>query len=321
MSGNRPRCLPRNEWLACIKAGAPRDTPVRKGYVADALLTKAIDFDNRIAPIVISTGAVDRSRDIVNPDGWELDDYRANPIVLFGHDHWSFPIGQSLDTASMGGRLVALAQFAAREESPEADTAFQLIAGRYLRGVSPGFRPLEWTYNEERQGVDYERQLLLEASIVPVPDNQEALVMAKAAGVDLAPWRRHAERALDTWPRKGAAPDVDRRWFETLYRLAGGTMKGKKKTVKKAPAPQAPERGKSVHIGAVLAKAIESGEVDKAVAIDAMATATERRKRPRFQASETVAARLALRSSRETTVTFAAMSRTERATLCATTTI
>ena len=237
---DRPTFLARDAWVEQVvrQKALPADTKLRKGMPgAGPLARKAIDLENRVVALVVSTGAEDRSRDIVTQSGWDLADFRSIPTVLFGHDHWSFPIGKGLDASVMGDRLVCIAQFPTREESADADTAFKLIAGGYLKGVSAGFKPLEWNFDEERGGVNYLRQLLLECSMVPVPDNQEcmALKSARAAGIDLAPMKRHAEKALDTQ----AAPDLHA-WFATLYCLGGTTMKGK-----------------TIHLGKTLSTALE----------------------------------------------------------------
>ena len=59
-----------------------------------------------------------------------------------------------------------------------------------------GFKPKKWVYNEERRGVDFAEQELLEFSIVPVPANAECLVEARAAGIDVEPLRAWAEKTL-----------------------------------------------------------------------------------------------------------------------------
>ena len=67
---------------------------------------------------------------------------------------------------------------------------FQLYAEGFLHAVSVGFRPLDWRWaaGEERaDGIDFQRQELLEFSCVPVPANPEALVAVRAKGIDLTP--------------------------------------------------------------------------------------------------------------------------------------
>jgi len=53
---------------------------------------KANEYD-----IVISTDAVDRDGDIIEVDGWEIDNYLANPVVLWAHDYRGVPVGRALE--------------------------------------------------------------------------------------------------------------------------------------------------------------------------------------------------------------------------------
>ena len=50
---------------------------------------------------VMSDGSVDRMGDIIDLDGWRLDNFRKNPVALFGHNA-SFPIGKWHDVGVRG---------------------------------------------------------------------------------------------------------------------------------------------------------------------------------------------------------------------------
>ena len=39
----------------------------------------------------------DRAGDVIKAEGWELDNYRQNPVVLWAHRHDLLPIGKSVD--------------------------------------------------------------------------------------------------------------------------------------------------------------------------------------------------------------------------------
>ena len=78
-----------------------------------------------------------------------------------------------------------------------ADTVLAMMRAGFLSGVSVGFQPKRMAYNEERRGVDFLEQELLEFSVVPVPANAVCLVEARAAGVDVEPLRAWAAKILD----------------------------------------------------------------------------------------------------------------------------
>jgi hypothetical protein len=50
-------------------------------------IRKAKD-DNGTFDVIISTEDLDRSGEIVRQNGWELTNYKNNPIVLFGHNYY-----------------------------------------------------------------------------------------------------------------------------------------------------------------------------------------------------------------------------------------
>src|SRR3977135_439738 len=59
--------------------------------------SKAKD-QNGTFDVIISTEDTDRSGEIVKQSGWELANYKNNPIVLWGHDYYSLPIGVCTET-------------------------------------------------------------------------------------------------------------------------------------------------------------------------------------------------------------------------------
>jgi len=53
---------------------------------------------------VMSDGTVDRMGDIIEPDGWRLDNFRRNPVALFKHDP-GFLVGNWRDVGVRKGQL------------------------------------------------------------------------------------------------------------------------------------------------------------------------------------------------------------------------
>jgi hypothetical protein len=96
--------------------------------------------------------------------------------------------------------LLSTAEFMSRELSPFADSVFRMYQEKFLSAVSVGFIPKTYTFSSDKGrefGMDFKTQELLEYSCCPVPANPEALVAARAAGIDTEPLRAWAEKLLD----------------------------------------------------------------------------------------------------------------------------
>ena len=50
---------------------------------------KGIDRENRIVTGIASTEDVDRHGEIIKADGWILDEFKLNPIILYAHNSFS----------------------------------------------------------------------------------------------------------------------------------------------------------------------------------------------------------------------------------------
>lgn len=183
-------------------------------------VTKGVDEGKRTAQFVISTGDVDRDNDIINPQGWELESFKSNPVVLWAHNSSLPPIGKAIELAVKGRgskkKLIATAQFATRAQHELADTVFQLIAGGFLNATSVGFQPIDAEWNGERGGFDFKSQELHEFSVVPVPANPQAVLTAAAKGIDMKPVLKWAEYTLDHFKQEEA---------EVLYKLVKAPVK------------------------------------------------------------------------------------------------
>lgn len=149
--------------------------------------------------LIGSTQGADRDDDIIDAQGWELDNYIKNPIVLWAHDYWQPPVAQAkavfIDPRS--GTLNFKVYFPTVEElttkgaepSEHAlfvDTLYNMYKMGMLNATSVGFIAKEWDRREDQRdlpewqrGTHFFRQELLELSCVPVPANAEALVQAR----------------------------------------------------------------------------------------------------------------------------------------------
>lgn len=185
------------EWFTSdmlAKGAAVEASPnVRKALVSKMEMGE----EPRQIRFIISNGSVDRDNDTIDPAGWDLGPYRSNPVVLWAHDHKCLPVAKAIYVGMDGGNLVAVAEFATHEF---AETVYQLYRGGFMRATSVGFRALDYVINEERRGIDFKRQELLEFSAVPVPANAQALMAASKAAVDLEPLRKWMQGLIQDWP-------------------------------------------------------------------------------------------------------------------------
>lgn len=130
---------------------------------------------------VISDGSLDRHGTRINPNGWELSAFKRNPIALFGHSN-GFPIGTWENLRVEGDRLVGRLVLAAKGTSARIDELVRLVEQGILRAVSVGFSALEFGV-PGKSPYDYERQELLEVSLVSVPSNTNALKIARSLNI------------------------------------------------------------------------------------------------------------------------------------------
>ncbi len=151
----------------------------------------------------VSTKDLDRDGEILIPSGAVLDEFKLNPVVLWGHDYSQPPIGsdQWIKIDKQNG-IKAKTVYASTDFAKDI---FTLKKEGHLRSQSVGFIPIEsvesgkdgWTetLNElsDKWGEDWSKWLkkhvgdiyriikkwiLLEHSDVAVPANAQALVIA-----------------------------------------------------------------------------------------------------------------------------------------------
>lgn len=164
-------------------------TPARVGELIQraATIEKDASAPRRIR-FVASDETVDRYGDIIRANGWQLDNFRKNPVLLFAHQSRNPPIGRVDPIAVEATRLIAHAEFMPEGMSDFADSIWQMVDKGFLNAVSVGFLPLApptpiYDADKHLTGFEFISQELLELSVVPVPANPEALQLAKSLGL------------------------------------------------------------------------------------------------------------------------------------------
>lgn len=221
MSDTQRRYLSKGQFRELIKTGS-KDNPIdTKNLCVVAPLEAQVraigSADSRLIEFIVSTGRVDRENDTISPQGWDLADYKNNPVVLWVHDHWSPPIGNSRSMYLDGDALKSMCEFTPEELNPFGYQIYKLYAGGFMHACSAGFQPVEYNYDESRKyGVNFIKQSMLEYSCVPVPANPDALAVARSKGLKTDLLKAWAERAMDEHP----STDDARRQLEVLRNLS-----------------------------------------------------------------------------------------------------
>ncbi len=125
--------------------------------------------------VLASTNAIDRQGDSIDQKGWDLVNFKKNPVMPFAHNYSALPVGKATSVIVTDKGLECEFEFAPAEGNPVAQQVKVLYDLGYLNAVSVGFIP------KTRSGNIITSAELLEISFVPVPANQEALRLTMKA--------------------------------------------------------------------------------------------------------------------------------------------
>jgi len=133
------------------------------------------DTDERTLTAIASTSNPDRDHDVLPSDGWNLKNFKKNPVMLYGHDSRDLPVATVTDIKQDGEKLVFKARFPKPGIHDFADKVYELYKDGILRAFSVRFSSKDYEKNDYG-GLTFKKSELLEISAVTVPANAEALV-------------------------------------------------------------------------------------------------------------------------------------------------
>ncbi len=161
----------------------------------EAVETKVADSEPRTLVVKISTPTPDRSKDTVQPDGMNADNFLKNPVVMFAHNYADMPIAKCTGLKVQDTGILATVQFPDEGVYDKADTIYTMYKEGFLSAWSIGFMPVDYEENEQG-GYNFKSWELFEFSSVPVPDNPEALTVMRSKGINVdAVLEDHKENA------------------------------------------------------------------------------------------------------------------------------
>ena len=174
---------------------------IRKGYTPSEI--KFVDGEKAVVSY-INTAAIDRDAEVILPEGGIMDAYKENPVVMFGHDYKTLPVGKcdSLKLDSKGWQAKTV-----YANTDKATEIYEYRRAGFPLAESIGFIPIE-SISQGESGFDdlakdlvkrgafkrgdiskirriHSKWAMLEYSDVPIPSNPEALAVAIAKGLIL----------------------------------------------------------------------------------------------------------------------------------------
>lgn len=149
---------------------------MNRGYIRGHVDRSITDGPLRF---VAATEGVKRDGIDLRMTGAELERFRANPVVLFGHNSWgreNLPIGRADNVTVDGDSLMMDIEFDREDEF--ANKVERKIRTGFLNAVSIGFEVRSWEKPGQNAWVGgvATKWELFETSVVPVPMDEKATV-------------------------------------------------------------------------------------------------------------------------------------------------
>lgn len=144
--------------------------------------TKGPGLNDQQIEMIATTEALDRDGEIISIDGWNLKNYKKNPVILAAHNYFSPAIGRATSVKIKDKKMILKIEFPEEGLNPMADIYRKLYKSEFMKAGSIGFLPIKWEYGDEKQSSywrKYIEQEMLEFSLVTVPSNPEALMGGK----------------------------------------------------------------------------------------------------------------------------------------------
>jgi HK97 family phage prohead protease len=129
---------------------------------------------------ILSSGQPGRDHLVVDVAGIDLDAYKRNPIVLFGHDQLR-PVARCWPSRNGNGQLEGTITWPPEGASDNADESYELVKAGVIKSVSIGFEPHSQTRPDPRDGVSVVRACtLMEVSLVALPADTGAVITERS---------------------------------------------------------------------------------------------------------------------------------------------
>lgn len=141
---------------------------------AEGYIEKASKLAEGEVEVVVSTSDWDAHGERINVNGIDFKSYmKKNNVILWGHDGFNLPIGNTTKMWIEGNKLMARAKLYLKDDFPRK--VYQYIMDGVVKSVSIGGMVEEWAAD----GLTIDKLTMKEFSFVSVPANENAIVTSK----------------------------------------------------------------------------------------------------------------------------------------------
>ncbi len=207
-------------------------------------------YENRILAYTCSDESVDRYGDVVRQAGWDLENFRKNPVIMLNHDYSRLPVASGIKVwiDPEAKKLKMWILFPDADISEDSDRAFRLAKAGFMKASSVGFIPKQTgnlTIKEKEAigmppwGVEFLSQELLEHTLCGVPANpnaiQEAITKNIVSRTELKSWVKNIpEEPIKTYTETEVAEKIEKAisdFSSTVEEKAGAVLSKKNKKI------------------------------------------------------------------------------------------
>jgi len=140
---------------------------------------KELDESTKSFWATASTENPDRDNDIIRVAGWDLKNYKLNPVGLFSHNYFEHPHFKTSEI-KIDKKNKSLTFKPIFDTHDKALITWNQYKNGFMTSFSVGFRPIEFSYRDPDEmwsgGREFTKQELLEISAVPVPAHPDARI-------------------------------------------------------------------------------------------------------------------------------------------------
>lgn len=174
--------MPKTELVEWFRQNTDEEGNVKRVIVVFQDAMFKVTEDGAIT-WVLSDYSVDRDLERMDPTGWDLKNYKKNPVVLWSHDFMRPAIAKIESLRVKDEQLVGRVRFSSKEIDPFAGMIEGKVREGIIRAGSVGFisRKIEILDDPKApETLIHRKQELYEFSIVNIPSNVNATASRSA---------------------------------------------------------------------------------------------------------------------------------------------